>query len=269
VTPAPVTHALYRYAERRPSPQNATLVLNYWSFQSDAPMPSEPYIVFPDGCASIACVRTGGGGGFMALIGPRVTQLQPTFGKGTRIWGIRLWPDAIQPALGIGAREVRDYFGYIPPNVRPAVTTLAHSLPRSDDGDTVLVALDGWVRDNLRPTAEPDPRVRRAIRAIARRRGEGSMAEVAREAAVGLRHLQRLFPLATGLTMREYARVRRVREAIAMRLDRNASRWSEIAASTGFVDHAHLTREFIALTGAPPRVAARQLGTTAHHDVRP
>jgi len=95
------------------------------------------------------------------------------------------------------------------------------------------------------------------------------MEDVARQAAVGLRHLQRLFREATGLTLREYARVRRLREALAMRLTPSSPHWSEIAAGTGFVDHAHLTREFVALAGVPPSTAAVQLRLTAHRGVRP
>ena len=95
------------------------------------------------------------------------------------------------------------------------------------------------------------------------------MEDVARQAAIGLRHLQRLFREATGLTLREYARVRRLREALAMRLTPSSPHWSEIAAGTGFVDHAHLTREFVALAGVPPSMAAVQLRMTAHRGVRP
>ena len=95
------------------------------------------------------------------------------------------------------------------------------------------------------------------------------MGEVARASAVGLRHLQRMFPDATGLTLREFARVRRLREALALRLTAPVPSWSRIAAQTGFVDHAHLTREFVALAGIAPSLAATQLQTTDHHGVRP
>lgn len=95
------------------------------------------------------------------------------------------------------------------------------------------------------------------------------MEDVARDAAVGLRHLQRLFPEATGLTLREFARVRRLREALALRLTPDAPAWSRIAAGAGFVDHSHLTREFLALIGVAPTAAARQMKRTAHQGVRP
>lgn len=263
------TDTPYRYAEGQPSTAVARLVLSYWSFQADAPMPDEPYTVFPDGCASIACVRTPRGPAFVALVGPRVTHFRPPFSAGTRIWGIRLWPDAIGLALGVPARSIRNRFGSVPRGAGKVFMSLPGVIPDGDDPDEVFAVLDAWLADALGGAPEPDPRVRSAIRSIVRRRGEGSMDAVARDAAIGLRHLQRLFPEATGLTMREFARVRRLREALAMRLSPSAPGWSEIAAGTGFVDHSHLTREFVALAGVAPSVAAHQLRTTSHRGVRP
>ena len=95
------------------------------------------------------------------------------------------------------------------------------------------------------------------------------MPEVAAARRKRLRHLQRRFADATGLTLREWARVRRLREALAARLTLAPAGWSRIAAEVGFVDHAHLTREFVALTGVRPMEAARHLARTVHDAVRP
>jgi AraC-like DNA-binding protein len=188
---------------------------------------------------------------------------------GHRIWGIRLWPDAIGPVLGLDARNIRDHFGALPSPAAARFAGLPAALPDSDDPDLVFPAVDAWVSDLSGGTPDPDPRVRQAIREIVARRGEGSMADVARASSIGLRQLQRIFQDATGLTMREYARVRRLREALALRLSPESPNWSMIAADTGFVDHAHLTREFVALAGIAPTVAANQLMSTSHRRVRP
>jgi AraC-like DNA-binding protein len=246
------------------------LVLSYWSFQADAPLPpDEIYTVFPDGCASIACVRPLDGPRLLALVGPRVSPLHPPVYAGSRVWGIRLWPDAIEPMLGAQPRAIRDHFGMVPPDVLPRVSSLMAALPPADDPDIVFPALDEWATALVRQAPDPDPRVRAAVREIVARRGEGSLDDVARAAALGLRHLQRLFPESTGLTLREYARIRRLREALAFRMTPDSPSWSEVAAGTGFVDHSHLTREFVALAGIAPSAAAHQLRTTVHREVRP
>jgi AraC-like DNA-binding protein len=269
-TPGPRPQRPYRYTESVPSRATSRLVLSYWSFQSDdAPPPDERYTVFPDGCASIAYVRPLSGPRVLALVGPRVSPLYPPVYRGSRIWGVRLWPDAIGPVLGLEARTIRNHFGALPVAAASRLVGMTEALPASDDPDLVFPALEARVTVLLEEAPDPDPRVRAAIRAIVARRGEGSMEDVARTAAIGLRHLQRIFPEATGLTLREYARVRRLREALALRLTPGSPNWSAIAADTGFVDHSHLTREFVALAGIAPSLAANQLQTTVHLGVRP
>lgn len=258
----------FRYGERAPSVATDGLVLSFWYFQADEAS-TEPYTVFPDGCASVGVVRFPGGPAVLTLVGPRAAPLHPAVTRGMRIWGFRLWPDAIGPLLGVTAPGLRDHYGALPVGMPPTLAAAFRNLPASDDPDVVIPELDRALAPLVAVAGRPDPRVRAAVSAIVRRKGEGAMADVAREAAVGLRHLQRLFPDATGLTLREYARIRRFREALAMRLTPGSRGWSQIAATTGFVDQAHLARECVALSGLPPTTADRQLRRTEHQQVRP
>lgn len=263
--PAP----LYRYAERAPSAAIAPWVLSLWSFQADATPPEDqPYTVWPDGCTSIGLSRDAYFTGLIC-VGPRLTAMRPPVQAGRRLWGFRLWPDVIEGVTSLPARALRDYKGLAPAACAKRFVGLDAALPTSDDADEVLGALDQFLTTRLADCPTPEPRIRAAVRSIVSQRGEVAMLEVARAAHLGLRHLQRRFPEATGLTLREFARVRRLREALARRMVDGQSGWSRVAAETGFVDHAHLTREFVALTGVQPSAAARQLDGTGHDTVVP
>lgn len=266
----PAQPAPFRYTERAPSAAMARWVLSLWAFQSDAtPAADEPYTVWPDGCTSIAVARGPGAEPMLLCVGPRISAMRPPVSAGRRLWGFRLWPDVVESVTGIEARRLRDYLALAPGAMAERFEGLDAALPHSDDPDVVLPALDRFLSARLTCTPEPDARIRAAVGAIVAGRGTVAMTGVASAAGVGLRHLQRRFPAATGLTLREYARVRRLREALAHRIAERLPGWSRIAAESGFVDHAHLAREFVALTGVNPTVAARQLGTTAHRDVVP
>ena len=141
-------------------------------------------------------------------------------------------------------------------------------MPTSASNDETFTALDAWATTLLADAPEPDPKLRAAVRTIVTSHGEASLATVAAAAHISTRQLQRRFPIATGLTVGEYSRVRRLRAALAHRLT-NEANWSRIAAEVGFVDHAHLTREFVALTGMPPRQASEHLARTAHANIVP
>lgn len=263
-----------RYIERQPAAALAPWILSYWGFQSDiAPPADDPYTVWPDGCLTIGLLRVPHAPAMIVCIGPRFTAVQPPVSAMGRLWGIRLWPDAIEPVLGIEARTLRGHAGPAPADLWRRFSPLATALPVSDDPDIVFPALESWLLRELplESMTAPDPCVRTAVQAIVTARGEVSMETVAREASIGLRQLQRRFPRLTGLTLREYARVRRLRATLGIRLQGAAlpGGWSRIAAEAGFADHAHLSREFVALTGLSPSAAARNLERTIHDDVVP
>ena len=88
-------------------------------------------------------------------------------------------------------------------------------------------------------------------------------------AGASLRHLQRLFRQTTGLTLKEYARIRRFRAALGPRIEDTGTSWSETAAAHGYADHAHLTREFRALSGASPSRLAARIAEIRHENVKP
>jgi AraC-like DNA-binding protein len=264
-----------RYIERQPPAELAEVVLTLWSFQSDAALPpGERYTVWPDGTPSVSVMHLPGAPPLVLAVGARSRSMQPTVHAGGRLWGIRAWPDCAEALLGVPARSLRDHVGVAPPSIAARFESLARSLPRSDDPGVVFPAMERWLREWIaqHPVATPDPRVRAAIRAIVASRGESPMEVVARAAGTSLRQLQRIFPETTGLTLRDYARVRRLREALAAHLAGargGTGGWSRVAAEAGFVDHAHLTREFLALTGLAPSAAARQLAATEHRGVAP
>lgn len=265
-----MTDTPFRYGESAPPAEAAEWVLSFWRFAVDElPAGGPPYTVWPDGCVSIALLPRGIPGPGVLITGPRVTAMRPPLRSHTRLSGIRLWPDACREVLGIAPRELRNAVGPASDDLAARFAPLRDQLTPALSGPEAFAVLAGWVREQVPAWTPPDSQVRQAVRAIVAARGEVSMPDVAREATLGLRQLQRRFAAATGLTLREWARVRRLRESLAHHMGGADGGWSEVAASTGFADHSHLTREFVALTGLPPSVAAKQLSATRHDQVRP
>jgi len=118
----------------------------------------------------------------------------------------------------------------------------------------------------LRPI---DTKVRQAL--VAQHATNGGLAADELAALVGLsaRQLQRRFTAATGLTLKTYARIRRMRWVIGHLLDGKPTSWASVAATVGFADQSHLITEFRRLAGAPPAEVARYLAAFDHSDVMP
>lgn len=256
------------YEEFAVDPALRPWILNYWRFAVlDRAPDAPPHTVWPDGCTSIALLRAAGPGPRVFWTGPRVTAMQPPLRPRSEMWGLRLWPDCSESVLGRSAPSLRDRMGLADPHIagwaEPLVAAAADG-----DAPAVIAAFDAMLRPRCPSWPTPDAVIRRALLHIAARKGNVAMAEVAREAGVGLRQLQRRFPAVTGLTLREWARVRRLRESIALRLH-DAPAWSAIAAESGFADHAHLAREYRELVGLAPTRVGNLLDTMEHRNVNP
>jgi transcriptional regulator GlxA family with amidase domain len=108
--------------------------------------------------------------------------------------------------------------------------------------------LVGALAGRLR-TAPADRAVLAAVAEV-RDRGAVRVADLARAAGVGERHLRRGFAAAVGYGPRTLTRVARLQRLLAMAADGGPV--ARLAASAGYADGPHLARETAALAGRTP-----------------
>jgi AraC-like DNA-binding protein len=106
----------------------------------------------------------------------------------------------------------------------------------------------------------PPPELARAWQLVVTSGGRLATADVAAEVGWSRQHLTRRFRDEFGLAPKTAARVVRFDRA-RRTLGSGAASVADVAATTGFADQAHLTREFTALAGCPP---ARWLAEEGH-----
>ncbi|MGW0767126.1 helix-turn-helix domain-containing protein [Streptomyces sp. NPDC002676] len=166
---------------------------------------------------------------------------------------LRLAPGTARPLLGVPAAELVGRvvpLGELPGRTarqldhelrwltaEEAVTHLADTLPErlTASADRTRTALVRAGVDAMSVQADRIP---------------GQVSEVARELAVSERHLRNLFAEGVGLSPKHYSRINRVRAVLT---HAPTAPWAELAAATGYYDQAHMTSDFRALMGVPPR----------------
>lgn len=196
------------------------------------------------------------------LIGPhdRPVINEPT--GVTRALGIVCTPVGCEAALGIP-----------PATIRGRVELLADRWPGTLDLRARLLRMQDparmvdQVEAHLRSTAAPvRPRLDRSARAVAMLEQDPNMpvARIAATLGISHGHLDREFRRTVGLGPRALARLLRVRrllESIDVRADVD---WADRAAALGWVDQAHLIRDFRRHTGVTPtRYVRAQLAALA------
>lgn len=257
------------YVEMPPAPRAAHLVATYWGFTVHAlPRPGFVHRVWPDGCVTLVIGRLPDRQAFSVVMGPRTSALEVPIAPGDIRWGIRFRPEAGARCCGRDAADMRN-------TVVDAHTIFPDSIDRLLDlmrdasGPTPPVtAFDDWLTV-IAPQASVTSLASQAVDLIVESDGTRPITDIATHLGVSLRHLQRTFVRATGLTPKEYANVRRARAAVKrLASDLPAhipSALARVAAESGYADQSHLTRECRRLLSLSPTALATLLDDIAHH----
>lgn len=259
-----------RYEEFPVPPELADHLLSIWSFAR--PVESEgvvQHFVPPDGCVSIAVAAHVQRSTETLLIGAHDRPLVVPIFPGDRYWGMRFWPDAGAACLGVDAGAWVGRSGPAPAHLSAPSAGVVRALDEGAGDEGVRDALASWSLASGWGAVALDAPVRLAVVAIVASKGAIPVGELPGTVGLTPRTLLRRFRAATGLTLKRYAKVRRFREAAARHVEAPSTTWSYIAADVGYADHAHLTREFREIHGAPPREVARLIGRISHGRIRP
>ncbi|WP_225830687.1 AraC family transcriptional regulator [Streptomyces sp. NK08204] len=220
---------------------------------SAAGPPGTAFTHLPDAATKIV-VRVGTNGQRDVLaVGPRV---RATYHDGEVLAScveLRLAPGTARPLLGVPAAELLGRV--VPLGELPGRT--AHQLNRELrwlTAEETAAHLAATLPERLTAAADRTRTalVRAGADAMSVRVGQtpGPVSEVARELAVSERHLRNLFAEGVGLSPKHYARINRVRAVLTHAATAD---WAELAAATGYYDQSHMTSDFRALMGVPPR----------------
>jgi AraC-like DNA-binding protein len=121
-----------------------------------------------------------------------------------------------------------------------------------------VAATDRFLLRRLRRAAAPLDVVAHAVARLARADGRGDrVSALAADLACSERTLRRRFHDALGLPVKTFARITRFRRAHAFLQSRARAHWAEAVVRYGYVDQAHLIRDYREFAGTtPPRFSA-------------
>ncbi|HSJ62859.1 MAG TPA: helix-turn-helix domain-containing protein [Gemmatimonadaceae bacterium] len=258
--------APFVYFEAEPPEDLAGVVLAFWGFDVRAGATSA-HTVWPDASLSLTWGLHEGRTTVLVALGARTEPLTVPVRPGEAYRGIRFRPDAPAMLFGLDARRTRgcrlapDALG----SFGERVVAAARQAP---DRSEIIAILADALRPCLPTAGAPDPLVRQAI-ALLDTAPERTVQSLAHELGVSERQLRRRFGDATGLSPKEYARIRRLRLAVGRVVESEHPRWSELAARAGFADQAHLSNEVARMTAHTPTRLEQRLRMIEHVDVKP
>ncbi|GAB3206370.1 transcriptional regulator, AraC family [Marinactinospora thermotolerans DSM 45154] len=223
------------------------------AWQGRAPDDGSTPTVLPDGCTDL--IWNDGG---LLVAGPD-TGAHPAQGRpGSRYVGLRFPPGMGPVVFGVAARELRDLrvpLADLWP--RAEVERLTEATAGAADP---LAALEGIAAGRLRRNGPVDP----SLRAVARHLALGRTVTATAEAVgLGQRSLHRRCLEAFGYGPKTLARILRMNRALDAA--RAGVPLGEVAATAGYADQPHMSREVRALTGRSiGRLVGGRAGGSAH-----
>lgn len=257
-----------RYTERPAGPWLRSLVDRFWGVETDASDPPMPSPILPDGHVEVmvhvgvpfAEVDSRGNESRQArvLLGAQMTEavrlVAPPSGM---VVGARLRPYAgalltgvpqdqltgrIHELASIDARLAERFSQHV--SGRPDLETAMQALEMVL---TVEVATSASRRRNPPPAA-----LMQAVMRALKEEGLVRVDDLASDAGLSARQLERQFAHHVGLSPKRFLRITRFQQVLAALRAPGESRWPDLAVRLGYYDQAHFINDFRSFTGESP-----------------
>jgi AraC-like DNA-binding protein len=237
------------YREQPPSASLATHVRALWSESVGERLDDPGARVLPDGCIDLVWFQ----GRAPIVVGPQTVPIITSAQTGALIVGIRFQIGAAASALGVPARELRDASVPLSDIWGKASSEWLARVEESASADERLTAMQTLLLSRLDHVLPPDDLAVHAVRWLARH-PNGPVDTLHDLTGFSERQLRRRFEAAVGYGPKTFQRIVRFRRwlRLANTIPADHHTLTDLAATAGYADQAHLTREVTRLAGLPP-----------------
>jgi AraC-like DNA-binding protein len=261
------------YVEFLPRSDVAHIVKCVWNYESAAgETDGRPERIVPDGNPELVVHY---GHPFSEITAERGKQAQPRvflMGQMTRplaldpsqgapgIMGVRFHPAGVRAMIGAAMDEFTDHHLKVA-DVAPAATTrLVDQIASAANAAGRAHVLQNFVAERAIAHARfQDTDVARWTTRLARANGRLSVGDLAREAGLSTRQLERRFATQVGIAPRQYANVVRFRSVFDLLSGAGKPDWATMAMGAGYFDQSHMIRDFQRFLGCSPTAFLTQL----------
>jgi len=250
-----------RYSEIPPRPPLNDFVECFWTLDGDGPVPgASPDRILPDGCVELILNF---GERFSQHVGNQ-RKLQPrNFLVGqmsgpilispngaVQLLGIRFHPGGTSPFLRVPMNELTDQvteLGTLSTELERELLLVSEHVPSLPDK---IAAVEAALTARLLRSS-PDSSATRLASRIVHSAGLISVDQLASDAGISSRQLERRFLREIGVGPKLLGRILRFQQVFRA-VDREDAAWASIALECGYYDQAHLIRDFNQFAGQTP-----------------
>jgi AraC-like DNA-binding protein len=222
---------------------------------SVSPEPRRAMTRLPNGSSSLVLCTAGYRGERVLAVGPNLRASYKAAATVPLYTRFTFQPGSARAFFGVALHELAGHAVSLDDLWGPRAVRLRGELARANGAiDATLHAIERALLEQLDARGMDRARATLAGRAV--RALDAGIAEpepipaLARRLGVSERQLRQVFHEEIGVSPKRYARIARVRRAVA---GAGRTGWAQLASETGFYDQAHLNAEFRDLLGVTPR----------------
>lgn len=232
-----------------PQPALARWVSRVWTMHGG----EAPGVIrsLPDGCIDIIVDFTTPGKTSAFVAGLQSKAGDSSYESSVRAVAVRLRPGAALALLDTPVDALTDGHGALESLLGRGAQDLEEQISAASSQNERILALEAFLIGRF-SRARMDARVERALTILDHTAGAVTVSELSKHVGTSPRTLDRLFYQWVGTSPKRFARIMRFQQALARAEAFPMRSWARIAAELGFSDQAHLTRDFVHLTGVPP-----------------
>ena len=240
------------YREYRPPLPLRSFVECFWSLQVRAAEPHQkvPHRILPDGCVDI--IYNSSGAAAADFIGCMTVPQVIALPNRTDYLGVRFRPGGAFPFFRFSMKETADLRLSLSDLRGRAALREFEEINIGDDLGAGLRRLSKNLCARVPRTDEAGAPVGKLVSLIEKNRGNISIERLSRLTGLSRQHLTRKFGEQVGLSPKKFARIVRLRSAIARARRLPEVDWATLALDCGFYDQAHLIAEFKEIAGLRP-----------------
>jgi AraC-like DNA-binding protein len=252
------TRTLPEYREFLPPAPLADRFLCFWTQTVGGSRGVYEHRVLPDACIDIVLVNYEP----PIVVGPWTVPFLTKLPVGTSITGARLHPGRASCLLGIPASELLNQSIPVTAVKGPIQNVRLEKVIEQPNAAARRALLGQALLASMEPPAPFDHAVLAGIQWLSRR-PRGRVEQLSRWIGISERQLRRRFLAATGYGPKTFQSVIRFQRLLQTAREKGAEQsLADLAATAGYADQAHMTRDVHRLAGLRPTVLLRSTEST-------
>ncbi|MEO0469258.1 MAG: helix-turn-helix transcriptional regulator [Bacteroidota bacterium] len=236
------------YREISPPTHLRNFVESIWFYKGEGSL--SPYRILPDACVDLIFPLQNSEPEHILFCGLMTRFQERLLPKATKLIGYRFSPIGFMQIFDVPLYETLDQRIEGQALVAGLPTHFLHEIQSLPNLAHQILHINHWLIECIRRSTASRSWLLNFIGKL----GQPSekISQLVNEQNLSLRQLQRRFKAEMGISMKTYQRLLRFRRSLTQLQQSNKRSILDIAFAEGYADHAHMSREFIQLSGLPP-----------------